>query len=277
MDAVYLCRSGENEELRYSIRSTIKNLPHKNIYVVGGKPSWYTGDYVFVAQYPSKKYQNAQNNLKAIIKNRNISDTFILMNDDFFTVKKLKEVPVFHGGPLLKKVEKYKKMAPNSSYTYKLEKTYNWLINNGYENPLDYELHVPMVMEKERLAKCIKPNILWRSLYGNMFNIGGKLIRDVKVYNAGLLVENSYNYSSMRYPYISTEDSAFETLGRDVLFKMFPEPSHLELEFVAGKQYRSFRQSKQEKIALLKQQNSNTTTQGPCNCACSCCRNSVVH
>ena len=46
MDIVYNCRPGkQNEELRYSIRSVMENLPHDNLWVVGGKPEWYTGNY----------------------------------------------------------------------------------------------------------------------------------------------------------------------------------------------------------------------------------------
>jgi len=43
MDFVYICKDGVNEELKYSIRSVVESFPETNIWVVGGKPDWYTG------------------------------------------------------------------------------------------------------------------------------------------------------------------------------------------------------------------------------------------
>ena len=62
MDLVYICGPGDNEELRYSIRSAVKNLKFDNLWVVGGKPKWYVGNYLEVIQNKSK-YTNARNNL----------------------------------------------------------------------------------------------------------------------------------------------------------------------------------------------------------------------
>jgi len=88
MDYVYVCRPGDNEELRYSIRSTVKNLPEGRIWVVGGKPDWYTGDYIYVQQ-TGIGHPNVWKQLDVICATEDISDDFVLMNDDFFTVKKL--------------------------------------------------------------------------------------------------------------------------------------------------------------------------------------------
>jgi len=40
-----------------------------------------------------------------------------------------------------------------------------------------------MVMEKKKLKQILQNNdqFLWRSIYGNVFNIGGKQMEDVKV------------------------------------------------------------------------------------------------
>ena len=90
MDLVYICRSGDNEELRYSIRSMVANVPHDNLWVVGGKPSWYIGKHIPVKQ-SDDKYDNARNNLKAIVESSEISDRFILVNDDFYVTKPIKK------------------------------------------------------------------------------------------------------------------------------------------------------------------------------------------
>ena len=54
MHFVYICKDGENEELRYSIRSVLKNTKDAVIWVVGGKPNWYIGNYIKVIQDQNK-------------------------------------------------------------------------------------------------------------------------------------------------------------------------------------------------------------------------------
>jgi hypothetical protein len=72
MDFVYICKDGINEELRYSIRSVVESFPDSNIWVVGGKPDWYVGNYIKVDQKLTK-YKNALYNLKAITESEEIS------------------------------------------------------------------------------------------------------------------------------------------------------------------------------------------------------------
>ena len=50
MNFIYICRIGENEELRYSVRSVLNSFPEAVIWVIGGKPDWYVGNYIYVDQ-----------------------------------------------------------------------------------------------------------------------------------------------------------------------------------------------------------------------------------
>ena len=155
MDCVYICGPGENEELRYSIRSVVKNFPHSNIWVVGDKPDWYIGNFIPV-KLTGVKYNNARNNLYAITEHPDISESFYLMNDDFFIINKIDNFTTWHGGLLYDKADLYDALVPRSLYTKMLNNTYNKLIRLGITDPLDYELHVPMLMEKSKLAKVLK-------------------------------------------------------------------------------------------------------------------------
>jgi hypothetical protein len=192
MDFVYICKDGVNEELKYSIRSVVESFPETNIWVVGGKPDWYTGNYIKVEQKESK-YKNAVKNLETICLAQEISESFILMNDDFYIIKKIDG---------------------NSQYTRKLSGTYKKLKALGFENPLDYELHVPMIMEKEKLKIVLEllDQFLWRSIYGNKFDVGGTQMEDVKVYNSGPLVLKSYNLNIDDHTYLSSADSSFNSI-----------------------------------------------------------------
>jgi hypothetical protein len=221
MDFVYICGPDVGEELRYSIRSVVKNAKFRKIWVVGSKPSWYSGDYIEVPQ-DMGKYDNAIRNLKAVCMTKEISPNFVLMNDDFFIIKKTPTIKYFHGGLLLKKAEAYMDLTPSSLYVKKLEATIYQLLKDGIEKPLDYDLHIPMKMNKKKLVSCLEDRkLLWRSLYGNRYMVGGKEIGDVKVYPSGPLASRSYDINSLDSNYLSSSNNSFELLKKNILENKF--------------------------------------------------------
>ena len=228
MDVVYICRKGDNEELRYSIRSVVENLPHRSITVVGERPDWYVGPFIHVpARY--SKVKNAKMNMRQICITNGISDEFILMNDDFFIMEKIDKLENYHQGTLLEKAKYYDSLSPTSIYTKYLWDTYDYLVNKGFQNPLNYEQHVPMVVTKNGLLNAIKPHgTLHRSIFGNRY-LEGKSInmeRDVKVYVTE--PEKSFPYKTQPSPFLSTEDESFPVLLDEILKEKFPNKTKYE-------------------------------------------------
>jgi hypothetical protein len=229
MDFVYICKDGFNEELKYSIRSVVESFPDSNIWVVGGRPDWYVGNYIQVNQVHTK-YKNAAENLKKICSSSEISESFVLMNDDFYIIKKIDNIENYHGGYLLNKINLYQKINGNSNYTRKLAATYKKIIGLGITDPLDYELHIPMIMEKEKLKEVLQyeDKFLWRSMYGNIFNVEGKEMQDVKVYTRGPLVFKSYNLNIDQHTYLSSADSSFDIIYDKILKVNFKQKTKFE-------------------------------------------------
>jgi hypothetical protein len=228
MNFVYICRSGENEELRYSIRSLFYNTISPNVWVVGGKPSWYSGNYLPVRQ-GATKYQNVANNLQTIINNSEIPEDFTLMNDDFYIIKPIDTIKPYHGGLFNKKIEIFTKNAPESYYTSILKNTRTRLTGLGIENALDYAIHVPMNFNKEKLSTVIEPGYSYRTLYGNIYNVGGTEVDDVKFHRKSTRVwAKSPNLQELDSPYLSSSDSAFREVYSSVLKNRFSLPSPLE-------------------------------------------------
>ncbi len=224
MDCVYICRPGENEELRYSIRSVVKNLPHDNIWVIGYKPKWYSGNFISVPN-TTTKFENIRLAIKTAAETENISDDFILMNDDFFIIKPIESVKVLHGGLLIDKINRYKEMLGPNRYVSILENTYKFLIKSKIENPLDYDIHTPMPINKNNILKIINRKHFPRSLYGNIFNIGGEFTKDVKIYPENSLIKYEINKDS---PYISAQDNSFDLLFNQELKKLFINATNYE-------------------------------------------------
>jgi hypothetical protein len=229
MDIVYICRDGDNEELRYSIRSAVKNLPHDNVWVVGGKPEWYVGNYIMVDQGKSK-YSNARKNLTAICNEETISESFILMNDDFYIINKVKSVPYMYSGTLDDKIQQRENVFSGNSYTSLLRQTLSALSRRQKTPVLDYELHVPMVFEKKKLSKILKFAVLWRSVYGNLFDVGGIKVQDVKIYEKGNKFFNKPpDLNNLQSDYLSSNDDSFDTL-KHFLNSKFSRKSKHELK-----------------------------------------------
>ena len=231
MDYVYICRDGDNEELRYSIRSVVANANPGNIWVVGGKPDWYCGDFISVPQNQNK-YKNALNNLKAICNHPDISENFVLMNDDFFIIKPIDYVYAFHGGSLSDKIGIFELHSEKSPYTRLLIKTEQILKKWGIEEPLDYAIHVPMVMQKDKLKEIVSTRheaISVRTLYGNKFKVGGIKIEDVKIHKRSNIRLDSYDFTNKDFPYISTNDNTFEYLYNKLLKITFNKKTKYEI------------------------------------------------
>lgn len=230
MNFVYICRDGENEELRYSIRSVVNNCKIDSLWVVGGRPDWYTGNYIEVTQKYSK-YKNAYNNFKAICNTSDIPDNFILMNDDFFIISPVSKITSYYNGTLEEKINAYETILGRSSYINRLKTTQDKLIQMGFDNPLNYEIHVPMAMSKKNLNDVLgmNHNLLYRSIYGNKFNDNSIEMKDVKVYsseNFGLL---SYDYKNIQSPFLSTESGSFLELKNLFLSKQFSKKTIYEM------------------------------------------------
>jgi hypothetical protein len=226
MDLVYICRQGENEELRYSLRSIEKNSPGHRVWVIGYKPSWYNGLFMSVPD-TSTKFGNIRLAMIAACNNPEISDDFVLMNDDFFLIKPINEWKVYNGGLLSDKIARYRKIYPTSTYLILLKKTFTQLKHMGIRNPLDYDIHVPMIFNKTKLLEVAYMQLKPRSLYGNIHQIASETITDVKRYASDSYM-NSLSYMDSEYPFISTEDKSFDTVKEEMLGEMFSEPSKYE-------------------------------------------------
>jgi hypothetical protein len=226
MDIVYVCRGGENEELRYSIRSVVANIETaNNIWVVGDKPDWYSGNFVPVDNIGGK-YDNIRNAIKVACNTPEISEDFILMNDDFFVTQKLNSVVCLHGGLLINRSERHRAAAGPNLYANLLARTDRELKRMGIKKPLDYDLHTPMIINKTNMLNVVDYKLSVRSVYGNVYNVEAQESLDVKVYgNSKMIVLSST--TSNGTPYLSSEDSSFNTMSDD-LYEMFPDPSIYE-------------------------------------------------
>ena len=70
--------------------------------------------------------------------------------------------------------------------------------------------------------------MLWRSIYGNLFNLSGEEMEDVKVYVKGPLVLKSYNLNKDNHNYLSSADSSFNLILNEILKDKFVQKTKHE-------------------------------------------------
>lgn len=218
LDIVYFIKDGRfNEEFRYSLRSVCKNMPYRRIWVFGGCPRSIVPDVrVRVEQVGKTKWDRVHAMFKMAAENKEISDDFILMNDDFFVMKPVDKIETIHRGLL----EDHVKVLGNGPYRKMLDGIDAELKKRG-ETSYSYELHTPFIYNKKKLLKLLNDNPdlrCTRTMYGNIYKIGGKRASDVKIFSS----KPAFDYENSEL--LSTDDSVIN-VNNDAwayIMKQFP-------------------------------------------------------
>lgn len=226
MDWVIPVRVGEPaEELRYALRSIAAHVPHDRVWLVGYRPSWVRGVRHVPTRQLGSKYQNTTLAVRVACEHPEISDPFILANDDMFILRPISEVPVLHRGPV-RDVEAYYEARRSGKYLRGMRETRALLAELGRPDPLSYELHVPLPVSKAGMLRALdlgrRLDVLHkRSMYGNLSRIGGEQTADVKLIDPRAAVPEEWTF-------LSTLPTAWRgEAGRHVRAR-FPRPCRYE-------------------------------------------------
>lgn len=232
MDIVYICQAAErNEPLRYSLRSLV-NLPHARVWIVGYKPRWVHGVQYLPTMQRGPKHVNTWRNWMAMGGCAELSDRFVLFNDDFFVTQPLAAVPDLHRGSLDDAVAWYGRRRL-IAYRQRAEYTRKMLLRAGRPEPFySYELHTPMVMDRALLAESLRwlerhrtgplELVSKRTFYGNWAQVGGVREHDIKVQKSTQRLPQS------TLPFLSTAPESWTGLAGGWIRKRFDVPSVYE-------------------------------------------------
>lgn len=231
-DIVFPVRRDErNEELRYALRS-LRFLPHGQVWVAGHKPTWLSDRVRHVpTQQNSSKYANSLRNLLTACRETELSEELVLWNDDFFLLHPIDRVPVLHRGTLAHHVQAYHSLR-HSRYVRGLDETLRRLRAEGFEDPLSYELHTPMTMDKAGVIEAHgrlthkhgrADALQIKSAYGNIAKVGGDWADDVKIFRPDQPWEPGPT------PFVSTVDTVWgKHPAIDYIKRLHSEPSPYE-------------------------------------------------
>jgi hypothetical protein len=200
MDVVYILGPGStwnDNELLYSLRSVRKHLRgFRKIFVVGSMPRVVEHDdecgFVWVPaedKFGDARQHNVRAKLIHAAHNPDISDEFLLMNDDFFFLAPvdISEIPYYRQGTLPQHIEWREERG--GAYLETLRNTERILRHKNLP-VVDFELHVPIRFKKGPLSNVLdddyfdwspRAGLCFRSLYCNLLGIKGQPIGDVKI------------------------------------------------------------------------------------------------
>ena len=225
-DIVIPVRPGDrNPELQMTLRSLEKNFPHDRVWIVGHQPNWVTN----IQHIPGNTHtprNNLWHNLLAVCQHPDVPDQIVITNDDIIVTQPAKPETLYRG-TLKDHIRMDRVQRGATWWKESLTTTLTYLQGAGHPDPLSYELHVPIPVNKHlmcetltRAAQVTPANPpQWRTLYGVLNNIGGRQSEDSKAYRAG----------PIRTPYHSTEDRSYRNFAAQ-LRELFPTPSRYEKE-----------------------------------------------
>lgn len=185
-DLVVPVREGAaNEQLRYALRSWAAHLPHRRVWLVGHRPRWAARVGHIATQQRGTKYVNTTVAMRAACEHPGVSDPFLWCNDDYFVMHSVEQMPVLHRGRVVD-VEAYYAARASGAYLRGMRETRALLESLGHPDPLSYELHVPLPVEKAGMVHALDAGrhldvLHKRTLYANLAELGGVEIRDVKI------------------------------------------------------------------------------------------------
>jgi hypothetical protein len=244
LDVAYPVRPGDrNEELRYSLRSITANLPHLDVTLAGHVPPWVDGTAtvgIRIAQTDHAKTLNALRNLHAILDCAFLTDEIVLMNDDFYVVDPVTDIPLITPGPLAWQIDK--RAARSERYRRAQIDTITILEQLGRPNPWSFEGHRPIIVNRHELNETLATirttvpsswaperaaSILWRTVHGALRwanRTGTVRAADVKVDHLAPIID-----ARIPTPFVSTNDSTFARgyIGKWIRAR-FTEPSRYE-------------------------------------------------
>ena len=229
MHAVYFVRPGENEELRYSLRSVQQNTDIDYVTIIGDMPDWAAPDAFVQGNFGTEKYPNVLNNLGTALSL--YQDDFIIFNDDFYVLSPMENLPLYYRQSLFNHTMgmdvrypegRLRRTMINKLDVY-LRKHFDMVGNS-------FEVHVPFPVNGSMLEAlmddywdAVSPGdeepLAWRSLYGNLSSAPTEFRNDV-------LYHGPTDFGEAK-DFASTSDRSVEPILPE-LAKRFSVPSRWE-------------------------------------------------
>lgn len=223
-------------ELRYSLRS-LSNIPHGQVWMMApDPPDWVQEVYWIPWEQLPEKQLDISKKYKFLTylghepSNQGMADEVVVMDDDMYIIKPMREVPLIYNMPMAAKA--HTRPDPKDEMGNMLRATYRLLVQHRIGVPLAAVLHVPFPLTRSELPVHLedgKGPYEWKTIYLNWAMSQGmrgksSLIDPKITEHQDIALTLEYNDG-----FISTMQHVYDELGMDeILNQFFPERSCYE-------------------------------------------------
>lgn len=240
IDLVYILGTGSNwnnNEIRFSIRSVEKNLKnYGNIYIIGENPGFLKN--IIHIPYPDELgSKNADGNITRKLiracKEKELSNVFIKMNDDYLIVKPIdaKDIKPLHKGELSKYSDEY---FERNQWRKRLGRTKEILLQKNLPTK-HFDYHAPLPINKNNFPKIVSQfdyendiGYTTRSIYGNVAYPRAKRLTNEKITIFRHFTTSQLKEKTQTPTFVAYNDDGLNNPLKLFLHNMFPEPSTYE-------------------------------------------------
>ena len=211
-------------ELKFALRSIEKYLTgFTNLGIIGTPPDWYKGEWTPAKDYNYRKQFSIYQKLLVACELENVSENFIMWNDDHFLLKDIytTEIENWFDGYLKETINK------NHGIRYKeaIANTIQ-LIPDG----LNFDIHTPIIYNKKRFKSFFsneKEEICIKSYYCCPFGMEAVPMKDLKINQ--LLSKEAIKELIKDRLFFSTSTNGMKKPMIELLNELFPNKSQWEL------------------------------------------------
>ena len=213
-------------ELKFALRSIEKHLTgFTNLVIIGTPPDWYNGESVYAKDYNGKQF-SIYSKLLVACELENVSEFFIMFNDDHFLLKPLDvtEIESWHDGYLKDTINKNHGIRYKEAIANTLQ-----LIPNGR----NYDIHTPCRYHKKGFKDLFgnrTDEICIKSYYFNYYEPTDEVYHEMKDFKINqLLSKEAIKELIKDRLFFSTSTNGMKKPMIELLNELFPNKSRWEL------------------------------------------------
>lgn len=246
-DLVYILKQSDyNPDLKFSLRSIEKFCSFRNVWIVGYKPNWVKNVNYLPTEQTGNKWVNSMTNITAACNCKEISDNFVLMNDDFFFLKNIRDWRSTCNlclNTIDEEAAKYEKGKP-SRWQWGFIYAKELLDQINCEKRYNYEFHGPIIFNKQKFLdmlqipeiaeitktnKCFHKRSIYKNLYPDLDLPAPRRFTDTKL-KLGYDLLNMFLHDGFISVFddVVDNDLKFPKLNA-FLYRMFPNKSKYEI------------------------------------------------
>lgn len=173
-------------DLRYCLRGIEQYVAHRNIYIIGEKPSWIKNViHLRCEDHPNEKFKerNIYNKILMAFDVEGISENVFFFNDDHIFIDEPRlPYPNYYKGTLSEALTKN-----NGIYFATMNRT-KMFLDKKAKNTLNFDTHTPIIYNREKFYEAFEGTNFneafgygIKSIYANMNDITGEFMPDCKL------------------------------------------------------------------------------------------------